>query len=72
MVELGCGNKIPNDTLDYTAGINFVKKTGEEVKINEPVMRVFNSDQNRLNNTLELLLKTFIIEKSPNKTQLFL
>ena len=72
LVELGCGSKTPNDTLDYTAGINFVKKTGEEVKINEPVMRIFNSNQNRLNNTLELLLKTFIIEKSPNKTQLFL
>ena len=72
LVELGCGYKKPNDLLDYTSGIEFFKKTGEKVELNEPVFRVFNSNLKRLENTLELLKNTFLINTSAEKLKLLL
>ena len=37
LVELGCIKKNKQQNLDYTAGIEFLKKTGDIIMKNEPV-----------------------------------
>ncbi len=72
LVELGCGYRTPSDSIDSSSGIEFIKKTGEKVNTNEPVMRVFNSNSKRLDSAFKMLKSTFKIDKSPKKIKLFL
>ena len=72
LVELGCGYRTPSDSIDCSSGIEFIKKTGEKVNMNEPVMRVFNSNSKRLDSAFKMLKSTFQIDKSPKKIKLLL
>jgi len=58
LVELGCVKKGKQDKLDYSAGIEFLKKTGDPIIKNEPVYRVFNSNKTTLDNAAKMLIKT--------------
>ena len=58
LVELGCVKKRKQDKLDYSAGIEFLKKTGDPIIKNEPVYRVFNSNKTTLDNAAKMLIKT--------------
>ena len=58
LIELGCGYKKGKDYIDYTAGIEFFVKPGDEIKEGEPIYRLFNSDMNRLNTSLAILTNT--------------
>ncbi len=62
LIELGCGYKKEKDYIDYTAGIEFFVKPGDEIKQGEPIYRLFNSDLNRLNTSLAMLTNTIRIE----------
>ena len=62
LIELGCGYKKGKDYIDYTAGIEFFVKPGDEIKEKEPVYRLFNSDMNRLNTSLAILTNTIKTE----------
>ena len=62
LIELGCGFKEGKDYIDYTAGIEFFVKPGDEIKEKEPVYRLFNSDMNRLNTSLAILTNTIKTE----------
>ncbi len=72
LIELGCGYSNPKDVLDYTAGIEFFKKIGEEIKNKQPIYRIFNSDLNRLENASKILSRTFDIGKNIKKNKLIL
>jgi len=72
LLDLGCGYKKPDDKLDYTAGIEFYKKVGDEVKYNDPLYRVFNSDLIRLEKVSHLLLDTFNIGNKGKPLELIL
>ncbi len=58
LVELGCVKKRKQDDLDHSAGIEFLKKTGDQIIKNEPVYRVFNSNKKTLDNAAKMLIKT--------------
>ena len=62
LIELGCGYKKEKDYIDYTAGIEFFVKPGDEIKEGEPIYRLFNSDMNRLNTSLAILTNTIRTE----------
>ena len=62
LIELGCGYKKEKDYIDYTAGIEFFVKPGDEIKEGEPIYRLFNSDMNRLNTSLAMLTNTIRTE----------
>jgi len=48
LVELGCVMKNNNEILDHTAGMEFLKKTGDEIDHNEPICRIFCSNEKKL------------------------
>ena len=62
LIELGCGYNKGKDYIDYTAGIEFFVKPGDEIKEGEPIYRLFNSDMNRLNTSLAMLTNTIRTE----------
>ena len=62
LIELGCGYNKGKDYIDYTAGIEFFVKPGDEIKEGEPIYRLFNSDMNRLNTSLARLTNTIRTE----------
>ena len=67
LVDLGCGRKNPGDSLDNSAGIEFLKKIGKETRKGDPVYRVFNSDPGRLDSASSMLEETFSTgESSPD------
>ena len=67
LVDLGCGRKNPGDSLDNSAGIEFLKKVGEKTHKGDPVYHVFNSDPGRLDSASSKLEETFRTgESSPD------
>ena len=60
-VTLGCGRAKITDSVDPTAGMEFLKKTGEKVQKGEPLIRCFNSDKPKLQNTVNRLESVFQI-----------
>lgn len=60
-VTLGCGRTKITDSIDPTAGMEFLKKTGEKVQKGEPLIRCFNSDKPKLQNTVNRLESVFQI-----------
>tara|TARA_B100001146_G_scaffold157830_1_gene138956 strand:+ start:474 stop:1763 length:1290 start_codon:yes stop_codon:yes gene_type:complete len=60
-VALGCGRAKITDSVDPTAGMEFLKKTGEKVQKGEPLIRCFNSDKSKLQNTVNRLESVFQI-----------
>ncbi len=63
LIELGCGHKRERDSLDYTAGIEFLAKTGDVIRKGSPIFRLFNSNINRLDASLALLTDTINVHK---------
>jgi len=63
LVEMGCGRKVDKDKLDYTAGIEFLKKTGDRVTRGDAIYRIFGENTNKLNNAKKILDKTYILTK---------
>lgn len=45
-VNLGGGRKTKEDKIDYSAGIIFVKKTGERVEAGEAIARLYTNNEN--------------------------
>ena len=54
-VVLGCGRAKLSDSIDPSAGMEFMKKTGEDIQKGKPIIRCFNSDKSKLQNTLKRL-----------------
>tara|TARA_Y100000294_G_scaffold33685_2_gene29153 strand:- start:18388 stop:19674 length:1287 start_codon:yes stop_codon:yes gene_type:complete len=71
-VELGCGRRQKNDILDPTAGIEFMAKTGDEVKAGTPIFRCFNSNENKLDSAVNYLIDSVIIGPKKVSHTLFL
>ena len=71
LVDLGCGRRVKNDTLDPTAGIEFFVKIGEEIKSGEPIFRCFNSKKNKLEKASQKLMNTIIIGPKKKNHLLF-
>ena len=63
LVSLGCGKIKKSDILDYTAGIEFLVKPGNEIKKGSAIYRVFNSDSKKLFLASEMLTDTFKLKE---------
>ena len=61
LVEIGCGRKAEKDKLDYSAGIEFIKKIGDKVNRGDPIFRIFGSNIKKLNNAKMILEKTYFL-----------
>jgi|TARA_B100000959_G_scaffold286423_1_gene364982 pyrimidine-nucleoside phosphorylase len=73
LVELGCGIQSKDDTLDKTAGMEFLKKTGDKVNTNDPVYRIFCSNKTALETVSKSLSSTIIVsdKQSNNKPTIY-
>ena len=63
LVDMGCVLQNRDQKLDKTAGIEFLKKTGDRVHQDQPVFRVFCSNENKINKVSEALSKTLAIDE---------
>jgi len=72
LVTLGCGRINPENSIDNSAGIEFLKKVGEETHKGDPVFRLFNSDPERLDSASSMLEKTFSTGESVQGSALIL
>ena len=61
-----------SDRLDPSAGIEFYHKIGDEVAEGEPLMRLFNSNINKLDKSMKLLNKAVTIDENRLKHHLIL
>ncbi len=57
----GCGYTKPNDTIDHTAGLECFVKIGTEVKIGDPIFRIFNSKKSKLLKSEKKLINSVTI-----------
>tara|TARA_B100000579_G_C22809962_1_gene844668 strand:- start:296 stop:1588 length:1293 start_codon:yes stop_codon:yes gene_type:complete len=64
LVEMGCGRKVENDELDYTAGIEFLNKIGDKVNKGETIFRIFGNNLEKLNSAKIILEKTYTLTDS--------
>ena len=72
LVELGCGYKYTHSILDYTAGIQFLSKVGDNVISGEKLFRVFNSDKEKLEKACLLLKNScYVDSKVPSFELIF-
>ena len=67
LVEIGCVLQYKDQKLDKTAGIEFLKKTGDRVHKDQPVFRVFCSNKDRINRVSKTLSKTLTISEIATK-----
>ena len=67
LVDMGCVLQNKGQKLDKTAGIEFLKKTGDRVHQDQPVFRVFCSNENKINKVSKALNKTLTIDEIPVK-----
>jgi pyrimidine-nucleoside phosphorylase len=63
LVEMGCVIQDKSKVLDKSAGIEFLKKTGSQINLDEPVLRVFCSNKRILNKVSKALQKTLVISE---------
>ena len=71
LVDLGCGRRDKSDTLDPTAGMEFIVKIGDEIKSGDPIFRCFNSKKNKLETASQKLMSTVIIGPKKKNHLLF-
>ncbi len=71
LVDLGCGRRDKSDTLDPTAGMEFIVKIGDEIKSGDPIFRCFNSKKNKLETASQKLMNTVIIGPKKKNHLLF-
>jgi pyrimidine-nucleoside phosphorylase len=66
-IPLGIGRAKKNEPVDPTAGMEFLAKIGEPAKSNQPLIRLFNSNQKKLEEAQSMLQDTVLItEEKPN------
>ena len=63
LVEMGCVLQNRDQKLDKTAGIEFLKKTGDRVHQDQPVFRLFCSNKDKINRISKTLSKSLTIDE---------
>lgn len=70
LVDMGCVQQNRDQKLDKTAGIEFLKKTGDRVHQDQPVFRVFCSNKDKIKKVSKTLSNTLTIDKiAPQEKQ---
>lgn len=68
-VVLGAGRESKDDTIDMSAGIMLLKKTGDQVQAGEVLARLYTSDADKLAAAGELLLSAYSFSEQPPKKE---
>lgn len=61
-VELGAGRKNQNDIIDFSAGMEFFKKTSEKVSEGEEIVRLYGSNPDLFSKIEPKVLSAYLIE----------
>ena len=69
LVEIGCGKKVINDVLDYSAGIKSHYKVGDKICRGDTVYELFGFNETKLTNAKKMLAKTFTISEQEIKKE---
>ena len=69
LVEIGCGKKVINDVLDYSAGIRSHYKVGDKICRGDTVYELFGFNETKLTNAKKMLTKTFTISEQEIKKE---
>lgn len=64
-VILGAGRETKDSQIDMTAGIEFLKKTGDPVSAGEPLAVLYSGEEERLMKAKDALLSAYQIETNP-------
>ena len=73
LVKMGCVVQDKSKVLDKSAGMEFLKKTGDKINSKDPIFRVFCSNKKILDEVSKSLHKTLIIgEKHPQPKPIIL
>ncbi len=63
VVNLGGGRMKKEDSVDYSVGIEVLKKIGDEVKAGEPLLHIYSNDEAKAMLQVEFLRKSYKISK---------
>ncbi|MEG2459781.1 MAG: thymidine phosphorylase [Clostridia bacterium] len=69
LVSLGGGREKKEDSIDYSAGFIFERKTGDYVKKGDIILTVMYNDEKKLNNALKYIKDAIKIEKNEVKQE---
>ncbi len=70
---MGCGKKVINDTLDYSAGIKSNYKVGDKIYRGDTIYELFGFNETKLKNAKKMLIKAFnISEQEQEKEKLII
>lgn len=71
--KLGAGREKKGDSIDFTAGIKLLKKTGAKVRKGETIAEMYTSDESKFTDAEKAFLSSIeYIEKEPEKINLIL
>ena len=70
IVELGGGRKKKDDKIDHGVGIEFYKKTGDKVEVNDPIAVIYARDEDSLSIVLKRLKEAIKIGDNPANMKL--
>ena len=72
LLELGGGRKKQNDKLDSSCGFKIYKKINDPVEKGEPIIKIFGSNQNKIEQIKEIFPKVINIDNKLGKTPLMI
>jgi len=72
LLELGAGRKNTSDSVDPSAGMAFLIKTGAQVKSGQPLIHIFNSNAKKIENALNFLKPAIQIGPKKISSTLFI
>ena len=67
LLEIGGGRKKQNDKLDSSCGFEIYKKIGDQIEKNEPLIKVFGANENKLQQIKKILPKIITINNKLGK-----
>ncbi|OWZ83986.1 pyrimidine-nucleoside phosphorylase [Natranaerobius trueperi] len=66
-VNLGAGRKTKEDEIDLSVGVELLKKTGDKVKKDEPIAKIWYNEEQKLNDALPVLDISYEISEQPTE-----
>jgi thymidine phosphorylase len=68
LIKIGAGRKSIADIVDPTAGITLNSKIGDQISTGDEIGIIFNSNESKLNNNIQLFENCFTIEDMKPKS----
>ena len=69
LVELGGGRKTTKDKLDSTCGFHIYKKLNQKIDLNEPIVEIFGSNQQKIENAKKMFDNVIFIKNTKHEKE---